>query len=75
MLIPSEDRGFPTPLTTVVHVDEEGIHNCKRLRLSNRGRVILNESTVSVFRDGGWYFRVGLEFMAIKYCPFCGVEL
>lgn len=62
----------PTPLKTITHVDEGGIHDCRRLRLSNRGRVTLGEPTVSVFRDGGWYFRVGLEFIPIKYCPFCG---
>ena len=70
-----EGNEIPTPLTTVIHVDESGIHNCKRLRLSNRGRVVVSEPTVSVFRDGGWYFRIGLEFMPIKFCPFCGEEL
>ena len=65
-------KGEITPMTTVVQSDEDGIHDCNRLRLSNRGRVMLQEPTVSVFKDGGWYFRVGFEFIAIKYCPFCG---
>lgn len=63
-----------SPLLTIT-VDEDGIHDCNRLRLSNRGRVILGEPTVSVLKSGGWYFRVGLEFAPIKYCPFCGEEL
>lgn len=59
-------------MTTVISASKDGIYDCKKLRLSNRDRVTFGEPTVSVFKDDEWYLRVGIEFLEIKFCPFCG---
>ncbi len=53
-------------------------HHCLPLAYANEQRASMAEALVSMFQDCGnesWNMRVGLEFIEMKFCPFCGSEL
>jgi len=77
IVMSAELKGVPvSALKTVVHVDSDGVHECKKLKTANASRVKEGESTLSVFKDDdGYYLRVGLEFVKIVCCPLCGEGL
>jgi hypothetical protein len=56
----------------------EGEHTCQSLAEENLRRDKNGELKVYVFRDidnGQWNLRVGLEFVVVKLCPWCGERL
>jgi hypothetical protein len=55
---------------------EEGLHACDELRSANENRD--GESDVHIFQDYGscrFNIQVGLEFIEVNFCPFCGEQL
>ncbi len=74
-----------SPVATIIIKDDENdkddrddaVHICEPIKQENIKRVRGGENTVSIFRDYDKhdYLRVGIEFVQIKICPFCGGEL
>ena len=59
-------------------VTEEGLHTCQALEYENERRVQDGENAIYLFQDLEncmWNMRVGLEFVEMKYCPYCSEEL
>ena len=61
-------------MNMIMDVSHEGSHECDPLKESNSKRLEEKESLVYIFADfyGEWNMRVGLEFVVINFCPFCG---
>ena len=58
-----------------IEIIEEGLHECSMLDDENLKREEMGESKVTVFQDvenGMWTMRVGLEFIEMQFCPWCG---
>lgn len=57
---------------------EEGLHECRKMKMENNARARIGETSLSVFKDvdsGRYTLRVGMEFVEIHSCPFCGEKL
>lgn len=54
--------------------DNEEIHYCKNLGSENIERKKWYEQSIYIYKDldGKLNMRVGVEYLVIKYCPFCG---
>lgn len=55
---------------------QDDMHNCDELRSANENRG--GESDVNIFQDYDscrFNIRVGLEFVEVNFCPFCGKQL
>lgn len=52
-----------------------GNHNCELVFAENANRISGGESAIYIFKDlesQKWNIRVGIEFISVKFCPFCG---
>lgn len=60
----------------IKYLPDNGLHSCKLLEAQNRIRTTSSELPVRVFKDNdGWNMSVGLEFIRVIFCPYCGVKL
>jgi hypothetical protein len=70
-----ELRGVARP---IVYEVDENVHACEPMMNENRFRVLSGESSVYMFKDFDsetWNMRIGLEFVRMSMCPFCGSKL
>ena len=68
-------KDFPLGFRTV---PDKNRHNCDELILENRKRLKNRETIVHVFKDFDsekFYLKVGLEFVQVNLCPWCGEKL
>jgi hypothetical protein len=62
----------------IVYEVDENVHACVPMTRENIVRTLNGDSNVYVFKDfdaGDWNMRVGLEFVRMSMCPFCGSKL
>lgn len=74
----SYDRVMKDATTTITSAPDPKHHACKSLMDANRIRQLGGESQVFIFEDFDsckFLMKVGLEFVEMKFCPFCGRKL
>lgn len=57
---------------------DENVHNCQHLIDANVKRLSSGEGMVYIFRDvenKKLNVKIGLEFVEMNFCPFCGKKL
>jgi hypothetical protein len=62
----------------IVYEVDENVHACEPMMNENRFRVLNSDTNVYLFKDFDsetWNMRVGLEFVRMSMCPFCGSKL
>jgi hypothetical protein len=65
------------PILAIFHDDDDAFHSCNQIHEENIRRIRSYEEPFQIFMDydGEFYLRIGIEFLRIDFCPFCGGQL
>ena len=64
--------------SAIQYEQEKKIHFCNGLRDINEERFAEGEVNIRIFEDFNsckWNMMIGLEFVQMDFCPFCGRKL
>lgn len=71
-------RDWKRIVSPIKYLPDNGVHYCETLSKENAIRVVEGESKIYIFQDeqnASWNMRVGIEFVRMNRCPFCGETL